>query len=317
MRHISLMMILLLLVSGTVYSGSNFGSDALKCATATERTFRNSNAAALTAGNRNVYAAYNQVSGDNQNPIIAAYSAVTGDEIFCREDYETTPVDGRAAGLHWNGTHLYVYIRVDGGFTGGPLLAAASDNVRGWTRSVGPANSGNFAVVARVDPDNGDITGAAFITAILSNGKSNSVGVKDFQCTLEGVVRVRADSFFSPRRIDGSAMTNNGAGSSPHDYTVDFDSGLDDVRYTSAVNWETIGTPSTVIACPDSTLGPIGGNLDVNGDNRITPVDAVFIANRLGDPPTGDDAPADVDGDGEITIEDLRAVARQVGQTIP
>lgn len=317
MRSMILAVIVLALVGANAHASTDFGTDALACATATETTFRNSNAAALTAGNRNVYAGYRQVSDINQNPIIAAYSAVTGEKMFCREDYETSGVDGRAEALHYNGTDVYVYIRVDGGFTGGPILDAASSNAQSWTRSIGPANSGNFAIIARLNPDNGDLTGAAFITAILSNGKSNSVGIKAVQCTSEGNVRVRADSFFSPRRIDGTAMTDNGAGGSPHDYTIDFTPDLTQVLYTSAVNWETLGTPSTVVTCPDSSLGPIGGNLDINSDNRITPADAIFVINRIGNTPTGNDAPADVDGDTAITVSDATAVIRQMGEEIP
>lgn len=322
MRNIKILILIfaLSLATGTVLAGNSFASVAINCGM-DEQGFRNAGAAALTAGNRNVYAGYRQVTGINQNPLIAAYDAVTGERVFCREDYEQTPVDGGVRGLHYNGERVYAFFRVDGGFTGQLLNAEASDNSRGWTRSVGPANSGNFAIVAGLDLDTGDLVGAAFITAQLADGKSNSVGIRSFECTEEGNVRVRADSFFSPRRIDGSRMTQTGSGGSPHDYTIEFTSDLLDVLYTSAVGWTpTDGTPSTVVDCPVSILGPIGSNvdLDVNNDGAITPADAIYVINRVGnDPTSGDNAPADVNKNGIIDAFDVGIVWRQIGQQAP
>lgn len=53
---------------------------------------------------------------------------------------------------------------------------------------------------------------------------------------------------------------------------------------------------------------------DVNGDGFITPADAVFVVNRIGQAPTGENAPADIDRDGDIDEDDANAVLALVGQ---
>lgn len=58
-------------------------------------------------------------------------------------------------------------------------------------------------------------------------------------------------------------------------------------------------------------------SLDVNNDNVITPADAAFVTNRLGQAPFGDNVPADVNADGEINQVDVNAVVRQIGEFVP
>ncbi len=55
-------------------------------------------------------------------------------------------------------------------------------------------------------------------------------------------------------------------------------------------------------------------NLDMNGDGVVSPVDAVFVTNRVGDPSTGEDAIADVNLDSVINVADLTLVLDTVGQ---
>lgn len=57
-------------------------------------------------------------------------------------------------------------------------------------------------------------------------------------------------------------------------------------------------------------------NPDVNADGYITPVDAVYVINRIGnDPATGDNAPADVNGDTSINDSDVQIVLDVMGET--
>ena len=309
-----------LLTIGGVSAGSDFANTEITC-NDSEQTLRDKDTAGITFDGLHVYVGYRQITGINQNPVVTAFSALTGERVFCREDYEQAGVDGRARGVHTDGTSLYVYFSLDGGITGGPLLSAANGNQQNWTRSVGAgASSGNFAVVARIDPTAGDVTGAAFLTAVLNNGNPNSLGVDGFQCTVEGRVRVRADSFFGPRRVNGSRMTQTGGGSSPFDYTVDLTADLEQVTYAFAPQWQADGTSATVTACPNSALGSIGVPLaatDVVADGRITPRDVVFVVNRVGQSPNGGNGVADVDQNGAITEADINLVIDRLGIQLP
>lgn len=57
--------------------------------------------------------------------------------------------------------------------------------------------------------------------------------------------------------------------------------------------------------------------LDSDGDHLISPVDAIFVINRIGNTPTGDDAAADVNGDGVIDAMDVNLVLAYLGGVSP
>lgn len=74
-------------------------------------------------------------------------------------------------------------------------------------------------------------------------------------------------------------------------------------------------TPSDVVALGTITdSDPI--NPDVNGDGLVTPADAIFVINRIGEPLDAANATADVDGDGEITNDDALKVIMRLGETL-
>ncbi len=58
-------------------------------------------------------------------------------------------------------------------------------------------------------------------------------------------------------------------------------------------------------------------SLDVNNDNVITPADAAFVTNRLGQAVIGGNTTADVNGDGFINQADVNAVIRRIGEFVP
>ena len=58
-------------------------------------------------------------------------------------------------------------------------------------------------------------------------------------------------------------------------------------------------------------------DVDTNNDTVFNaPVDAMFVLNRVGQAPIGDNAVADIDGDGDIDFADVRYVAQHLGGTI-
>lgn len=53
--------------------------------------------------------------------------------------------------------------------------------------------------------------------------------------------------------------------------------------------------------------------LDMDGNQVITPVDVVFVLNRIGLAPTGANAPADINNDGVIDAADVEALLGNLG----
>ncbi|MEM9769836.1 MAG: hypothetical protein AAF892_18385, partial [Cyanobacteria bacterium P01_D01_bin.71] len=84
-------------------------------------------------------------------------------------------------------------------------------------------------------PTNGELLDAAYLSAVLSNGNSNTLRIQDINVNTAGQLVVSAQSFFRPRRPDGSALTETpAAGSSPFAYTIEITPDLKRVINTSA-----------------------------------------------------------------------------------
>ncbi len=95
-----------------------------------------------------------------------------------------------------------------------------------------------MSVVARIEPATGEMTDAAFFSALLSNGNSNSLRVNDLSLNLDGNLVVEAESFFSPRNPNGSRMTRvDETVTPPFDYTAVINPDLTEVLSTAAVGW--------------------------------------------------------------------------------
>lgn len=81
------------------------------------------------------------------------------------------------------------------------------------------------------------MTQAAYLSAVLSNGNSNSLSITGISTNASGNLVVQAQSFFSPRQPNGQAMTQTSSGGSPFDYTAEITPDLRTVVRTSAVGW--------------------------------------------------------------------------------
>lgn len=196
--------------------------------------------ATLTIGNQNIYIGTWQISSNNQNPIMASFDAQNPANNWVRSDYETTGADGRGYGLFWDGDELYAVFSTDGtqGSVSEDFRRCASDNTQAWTRSYGSGGGAKIAVVAKIDETTGEMTDAAFISARLSNGNSNSMVITDINLDTDGDLLINADSWFSPRNPDGSPMTQVDLSlTSPFDYTLEITPDLSTVVSTAAVGW--------------------------------------------------------------------------------
>jgi hypothetical protein len=173
---------------------------------------------------------YRQVSSINQDPILFKF-APDGSKLWCRDDYDKNAPDSRGYGLLWQEGKLYALFSVDGGGSGLDALA------NGWLKSYADASTGGgghkVSVLLQINPADGQAMGGTFITARRSDGKINTLVVKEM-CMVTGQVRLVADSWYSPRRADRTAMPNC-TGSSPLDYVVDFQGDLSQATAVSSL----------------------------------------------------------------------------------
>lgn len=208
----------------------------------TETAIAATGAARLTIGSSTYYIGTRQVTPTNQNPIMAKFTGGVLD--WCREDYETTGADGRGYGLFWSGTDLYAIFSTDG--TQGTV---AEDYRRftgsGWLKhytdaSPGGGGGAKVSIIIKINTTTGEgITGnGTFITARNSSNQTNSLEVRDITLNSSGNLVIRANSWFSPRKTDRTAMTQTGTGGSPHDYTIIFTPDLTTAVCASAVGWD-------------------------------------------------------------------------------
>ena len=198
-----------------------------------------SGAASINLGTQTIYIGTNQVSSNNQNPIIASFDNTNPANNWVRTDYETTGTDGRGLGLAWDGTALYGVFSVDGtqGNPAQDFRRASGDAQQAWLRSYGQGGGAKVSVLGQIDPATGTLLNAAYLSAVLNSGNSNTLTVNDLSINDNGNLLVSAESFFSPRRPDGTALTQITPGGSPFTYTVELTPDLKRVVSTAAPGW--------------------------------------------------------------------------------
>jgi hypothetical protein len=188
--------------------------------TSNEQAVAALNGPSVTIDNSSLYIGYEQVSTNNQNPILVRYT--DGELAWERTDYEVSNDDSQGYGLLWDGTDNFYAIFSATGTQGQPEDDFREFASNGWLSSYGQGGGAEVSIIAKVNPENGNITNATFLSAVLSNGNSNTLTVTDLSLNGENLV-VQAESFFSPRKTDTTAMENTGSDtSSPFDYEIEF-----------------------------------------------------------------------------------------------
>ncbi|MEM8861509.1 MAG: hypothetical protein AAGD96_24565 [Chloroflexota bacterium] len=184
-----------------------------------------------------IYVGYQQVSANNQNPIVARFDS--GVQVWCRTDYETSGDDNRATGLWWDGTNsgLYLIFSATGtqGSSDGDFRRFAEN---GWLSSYTDGSPGGgggpkVSIVAKANAADGSINSATFVTAVLSSGKTNSLVVDQLSSSGDSIT-IQARSWYSPRNPDKTAMSCEG--SSPFTYTLTLSADLSTALNASAEN---------------------------------------------------------------------------------
>ncbi|AFZ24923.1 hypothetical protein Cylst_2726 [Cylindrospermum stagnale PCC 7417] len=193
-----------------------------------EAKIKAKNGPKVTVGTTNIYVGYQQVSSINQDPRIIRFD--NGVKKWCRSDYETTLDDGRGYGLLWDGKGvLYGVFSSTGNQTGNDFRRFSTGR---WLPTYGNGGGPKVAVIARIDPTNGNVNYSTYLTAKkYSDGKTNSLVVKALSWNGTSLT-VEADSWWSPRRANTSSMLCSGI--SPFKYTTVFSGDLKTVSWAAA-----------------------------------------------------------------------------------
>ncbi|MBF2051809.1 MAG: hypothetical protein IGS54_31325 [Elainella sp. C42_A2020_010] len=195
-----------------------------------------SGAARITVGRMTLFIGTNQVTKLNQDPIVLAYE---GSRLkWANTKYETTGADGRGYGLFYNGKQLYAAFSVDGtqGQPNQDFRRVSGGATQPWLRSYGNGGGPKVAVVARLDPANGKLLSAVYLSAI-NNGKSNSFVVKGMNMSGNNLW-VNGLSYFAPRKLDGAPMQQiDQTKKSPFSYNITLTPDLKTALRVSAVGW--------------------------------------------------------------------------------
>jgi len=124
---------------------------------------------------------FDQASSINQNPFVRKVNS-SGQEVW-RVIYENTPVDGRAVLVAIDANQKpYVVFMVDGGSNdAGAINKKELDNANAFSgvfqNGYGSGGGPKVSVIARLNPENGKIEKGTFITARLTNGKTNTLNI--------------------------------------------------------------------------------------------------------------------------------------------
>jgi len=123
---------------------------------------------------------FGQASGNNQNPFVEKKNS-SGDRVW-RLTYEATGVDGRATLVTVDGSgNPWVIFTVDGGSNDNQYITrkeVENNAFSGvYSNSYGSGGGPKVVVIARLNPDNGQIVKGTFITARLTNGRTNTLNI--------------------------------------------------------------------------------------------------------------------------------------------
>lgn len=187
---------------------------------ASEQSLIDAGVARIEIGEQRIYIGTQQVTAINQDPIIKSFGGANN---WARTDYETTGTDGRGVALFYTGERLYASFSVDGtqGTPAQDFRRATSLEQPSWFRSYGQGGGARIAVLSEIDPSNGDLLRAAHISALLSNGNSNTLRLERLELNNAQNLVMVASSFFSPRAPNGSALARQTTNASPFIYRLE------------------------------------------------------------------------------------------------
>jgi hypothetical protein len=175
----------------------------------------------VTFGSSTILVGYEQISANDQDPIVARYD--NGNKVFCEHSKKGGGVDGRAYGLTWDGgPNLYVVYTIVGG---GTLFDTAAKG--GWLSSYGNGGaSAKVSVIGAVDTQFGVVTRATFVASKLTkNGQlaTNTLTPADaVHVGVDGNLEFFGTPAYCTLNPDQSSMCTPGSTDYPKGYRARF-----------------------------------------------------------------------------------------------
>ena len=204
-------------VQAQLVNQSKVGRAATFSCKDSEAVIRSKGVVSVQNGTRSIYVGYQQVSKINKNPILARFDG--GKLVWCQTNLETTNDDSTGYGLSWDGKDNLFAVFSSTGTQGTPAQDFRRFAVNGWMKDYGVGGGAKAAIIARVNPNTGMPNAATFISSVLPNSKTNSVGVTALDWN--GVrLKVSDDAYSYPRNVLRKAMVC--AAGSPYKQVIEF-----------------------------------------------------------------------------------------------
>lgn len=163
-----------------------------------EAVIRSKGVVGVQNGSRSIYVGYQQVSSTNKNPILARFD--NGRQTWCQTNLETTNDDSTGYGLSWDGKDNLFAVFSSTGTQGTPAQDFRRFATKGWMTGYGVGGGAKAAIIARINPTTGGPTSATFISSVLPNSKTNSVGVTALDWN-GARLKVSDDAYSYPRNV--------------------------------------------------------------------------------------------------------------------
>jgi hypothetical protein len=199
-----------------------------KC-TDSEAKIKAKQGAAVTFGSAAFYVGYEQVPGGGKDARMIRFDQ--GKMTWCKSNYEVSPEDSTGYGLIGDGGNMLYGVFGTTGTQGSTRQDFRRFADRGWLSGYGIGSGAKVAVIARINPETGEIANATFLNALLPDGTSNSVFVNGLTWKGNSLV-VKANTASFPRGADRAMLTCTSQ--SPFTYTVEFTEDLQTAVKTMA-----------------------------------------------------------------------------------
>ncbi len=247
--------LLLLASPSSAATLSALNANVVKFGTNTpEADLKNAGVASITFGNTTIYIGTNQVSANDQNPIVTSFTNGIRDWV---QSYDTSAVDARGVGLLWDeaSSNLYGVFTADGGATGSNTFSNFTQN--GWLPSYGRGGGAKASVLLKLNPASGAAEAGTYLRAELSNGNTNTLDPTGLDY-VDGKVVFFGNSFFTPLDVNGDRLTNPTPGlSSPFQYRVVLSNDLTTALQAEAIGWNGVTAFSPLTnPPPEDTSNP-------------------------------------------------------------
>ncbi len=167
-----------------------------------------------------IYAGYESFPPINLNPVLVSFT--NGEQDWVRRDYETSADESVGYGLLFADEKTVFAVFTSRGVEENLNYDFRRFTKYGWLSEYGEGEGKQIAVIAKINPINGDVLSATYLSARLDGGETNSLTVKDLQLIDKNLV-VSADCWYAPRRTSRQSMDRKlSADNPPFDYTIEF-----------------------------------------------------------------------------------------------